>query len=193
MNIIRVFSFAALVVAIGAVTADDKKFDMQAAVQAMLQHGTPGDAHKVLNGYAGKWNYSGKWYAPDGVTSMDMKGTAESNVVMDGRFYTESIKSTDPQMPFEGKLWVGHDNHTKKYWFCWIDSSTTSLSQGSGTWDAASHTMTWVGEMFDPYEKKNYKSKEVQVVKPDSIDKTFYRIDGSKETKEMELHYTRAK
>ncbi|MFL5328642.1 MAG: DUF1579 family protein [Gemmataceae bacterium] len=192
MKIVRMVSFAALIVAVGTLVADDKKYDMQAAMTAMMQHGTPGDAHKVFESYAGKWTYTGKWYMPDG-KAMEMAGTADSKIDMDGRFYSEHVKGNDPKMPFEGKGWWGYDNAKKKYWFCWIDSMTTSLGQGEGTWDKANNTMTWTSEMYDPYEKKNCKMKEVQVVKADTIDRTFYRVEGGKDRKEMELHCTRAK
>lgn len=193
MNLTRLITLGALCVVVSSLTADDKKPDMQAAMQAMTKHATPGDAHKVLEKFVGKGPYTGKWGMPGG-PSVEMHGNAETKLMMGGRFLAETVKGDDPQMPFEGEARWGYDNHTKKYWATWLDSMTTSLSQMEGTWDAAKKTMTWTGDMYEAGENKNMKMKQVDTVKPDgTIYKVFYRVEDGKETKVMEITYSRTK
>jgi hypothetical protein len=164
-----------------------------AAMEAMMKHGTPGDPHKVFERLAGKWEYVGKWWMSPDKPPMEMHGTSEGKVIMDGRFYTESVKGTDPQFPFEGKGWWGYDNHKKKYVYAWIDSMTTSIATGEGEYDAKSNTLTWHAQMFDPAKGKEVTSKEVTQFKGDTIVRSFYYVEGGKDVKAMELTIKRAK
>jgi hypothetical protein len=186
-----------LCVVAGSTTAQEKKGappDMQKMMEMMSKHATPGEAHKVFDYYVGNWTYTGKLWMDPSAPAMDMAGKSEGKTVLGGRFYTEHAVSSDPAMPFEGMACWGYDNHTKKYFFAWIDSMTTSLTTGEGTYDAAKKTMTWTSEGYDPMKGKNIKMKEISVVGSDgNITKTFYSLEGGKEIKSMELRLKRAK
>ncbi len=185
---------AAVLLLVGNLSGDDKKKNAEPDMEGMMKHATPGDAHKVFDHFVGKWTYKMKfWMDPKG-EPMEMAGTSEGKLLMDGRFYSEHVKSAEGGMPFEGKAWQGYCNHKKKYWYSWIDSMTTSLTTGEGTWDAKTKTLTWNSDMFNAMTGSMEKSKEVTTVNADgTIMKTFYKLEGGKEIKTMELKLTKAK
>lgn len=184
----------ALLLVAGSLSGDDKKKKGEPDMEGMMKHATPGDPHKVFEQFAGKWTYKLKYWMDPAGEPMEMAGTSESKIMMDGRFFGEHTKSSDNNMPFEGRAWQGYCNHKKKYWFSWIDSMTTSLTTGEGTWDPATKTMTWLSEGFDSMAGGNVKMKEVSKVRADgTIHKTFYKLEGGKEVKTMEIEYAKAK
>jgi Protein of unknown function (DUF1579) len=185
---------AALLLLVGTLSGDDKKKG-EPDQEAMMKHAMPGEPHKVFEQFAGKWDYTLKYWMDPSAPPMEMKGSADSKTLMDGRFFSDHVKSADGSpMPFEGRGWQGYDNHTKKYWFSWIDSMSTSLTTGEGTWDPKANTMTWRSEGFNPMVGTNVKMKEIAKVNADgTIHKTFFKLDGGKEVKEMELSLTKAK
>jgi len=158
-----------------------------------MKHGTPGEAHKVFEHFAGNWKYTLKYWMDPSAPPMEMNGTSEGKLMMDGRFFSDHAKNADAGMPFEGRGWQGYCNKKKKYWFCWIDSMTTSLTTGEGTWDPKAKTMTWLSETYDPMMNAMVKMKEIAKVNSDgSIHKTFFRVEGGKDIKNMELNLTKA-
>jgi hypothetical protein len=178
---------------IGSLAADDKKAgkpDLNAMMAAMAKHGQPGEHHKALAHLAGKWKMSGKMWMDPAADPMPFAGTSERKLIMDGRFLADQV-SGDESFPFEGKGWVGYDNHTKKLTWAWIDSSTTSIGTGEGTFDPATKTFTMTGESYDPTMGKVVKGKEVTQVKGDTIVSTFYKNLDGKDVKGMEITYTK--
>jgi len=197
---VRLLAFAAAVALLsGSLTAQEKKAGgapdqkMQEMMQKMAAHGTPGPAHEALKQLVGKWTYKGKMWMDPAAPPMEMTGTSERKLIMEGRFLTDHIKG-DPPMPFEGMGWSGYDNHSKKYWYTWIDSMTTSVMTAEGTYDAKTKTLTFNSECYDPGEGKVCKGKDVTVFKGNNeIVQTFYKLEGGKEVKMMEITSTRAK
>ena len=185
---------AVLVLIVGNLSGDDKKGGPP-DMEGMMKHATPGDAHKVFEHFAGKWEYKLKMWMDPSAPPVEMAGTADSKLLMDGRFFSDHVKSAEGSpMPFEGRGWQGYDNHKKKYWYSWIDSMTTSLTIGEGAWDPKAKTMTWMSEGFNPMVGANVKMKEIAKVNADgTIHKTFFKFEGGKETKEMEISLTKAK
>lgn len=184
---------AALLLMVGTLSGDDKKKDGQPDMEAMMKFGAPGEAHQLFERFAGKWNFTGKWYMPGAPAPMDIAGNSEAQVIMGGRFLSDHSRSADDGKSFEGRGWWGYDNSKKKYWFSWIDTMATYVTVGEGKWDAKANTMTWTSEIVDPMTNKPVKMRETAVVKGDTIQKTFWKNDGSKEFKEMEMTFTRAK
>jgi hypothetical protein len=169
--------------------------DMEKAMAAMAKHAAPGEAHAAYKPLVGKWTYVGKmWMDPtDPNPGMTMEGKSEIQMIMDGRFCMNHVKG-DPPMPFEGRGCYGYDNASKKYWYAWIDSMTTSLTRAEGTYDARTKTFTFTSEGFDPMEGKVVKGKDTMHIKSnDEIIHTFFKMMDGKEVKMMELTCKRAK
>ena len=194
MKAVRFAAFAALCMVVTSISADDKKMDMQAMQAEMMKHAMPGEAHKVFETFAGKWDYTGKMWMDPKAEPQAMKGKCECEIIMDGRFMVDNMHSTDAAMPFEGKGIWGFDNHKQKFVYSWIDSWSTSIMNGEGAWDKSKNTMSAVGECYCPVMKGNMKMRDVTVVKPNgTIHREFFSNMGGGEMKMMEIDYTRAK
>lgn len=168
--------------------------DMEKMMAAMAAHATPGKDHDALKGMVGKWKFVGKmWMDPtDPNPTMTMEGTSEMQSIMDGRFVVLHTMG-DPPMPFEGRGCYGFDNSTKKYWYMWIDSMTTSPTRGEGSYDAKTKTFTFKSEGFDPMEGKVAQGKDTITVKGDELIHTFYKPIDGKDVKMMEITSKRVK
>jgi len=53
-------------------------------------------------------------------------------------------------MPFEGIGINGYDNLKKKFVSTWIDNMGTMIVMSTGTFDPATKTFTYMGEMDNP-------------------------------------------
>ncbi|MBX7105477.1 MAG: DUF1579 domain-containing protein [Gemmataceae bacterium] len=195
MSVRILAAVAGLAVLLGYVAADDKKKagepDMQAMMAAMMKHATPGEHHKVYEQMVGKWTYTGK--ATMGNETAELTGKSERKLLMDGRFMHDHVVG-DATMPFEGIGISGYDNHTKKYFYVWFDSMSTSMMRGEGDYDSRTKTLTMNAEGYEAAAGAVIKMKDVLTMKSaDEIEHTFYKLVNGKEVKTMELHYKRAK
>ncbi|MBI4387703.1 MAG: DUF1579 domain-containing protein [Candidatus Omnitrophica bacterium] len=154
----------------------------------------PSEAHKVLEGFAGNWTYTSKfWMVPDGPTEESI-GTATHTVVYGGRFLKQEIKGNWMNEPFEGIGYTGYDNIKQEYVSTWIDSMATGIMMVSGQYDAATKTLKQSGENSCPLtgEKSRHGRSEWTVTDNDHNTYTTYLTgpDGN-EFKAMEIVYTR--
>jgi hypothetical protein len=114
---------------------------------------------------------------------------------MDGRLLEDHTTGTFEKMPFTGLGHVGYDNMKKKYVSTWMDNMGTAIMMSEGTYDAATKTFTYTGEMPDPMQGKYVKSRTTEkMVDKDHWVMSMYSTgaDG-KEVQGMEISYTRAK
>lgn len=194
MKAVRFAAFVALCMVVSSISADDKKMDMKAMEAEMMKHATPGESHKVFETFAGKWEYTGKMWMDPKADPMPLKGKCESTIIMGGRFMMDDMHSTDAQNPWDGRGIWGFDNHKQKFVYSWVDSWSTSIMNGEGTWDKSKNTMTAVGECYCPMTKGNMKMRDVAVVKPNgTVHREFFSNMGGQEMKVMELDFTRVK
>jgi hypothetical protein len=156
---------------------------------------TPGADHKVLEAFAGKWNYTMTWWMEPGATPDESSGTSEAKWIFGNRFLTCDLKGTMMGMPWEGRATTGFDNMKKKYVATFIDNSGTAIMYMEGTYDSATKTFTWKGE--GPNMKTGTYTPMRMVDKIVDANKTtteFFCADESgKEFKSGETTYTRAK
>lgn len=174
---------------------DDKKppFD-PAMMEAMTKAGTPGDAHKKLDAFAGSWTAKIRsWMAP-GADPMTMDGTAETRWVMGGRYLEERFKGSFMGAPFDGLGYTGYDNVRKQYWSMWMDSMSTGIFVSTGAMsDAKSFTFT--GMMPDPMTGKDMRT-DTKIILTDADHHTtemWAPAHDGKPYKMMEIVYTRKK
>lgn len=151
----------ALLIAI-PVIADDKKpaVDEKAAMEAMMKHGTPGDAHKKLEPLVGDWTFAAKFKLAPDAPPMEMSGTCKRWWIMDGRFVQEDIQGQGA-FPFRGLGLNGYDNHLKKYVANWVDSMSTSIISSTGEVDATGKVFTYQREEFNPMYGQKVKTRDV--------------------------------
>ena len=193
MKIVRCAAVLTLVFAVCAVTADDKKMEMGAMMEKMMKHGAPGEAHKLFDRFVGNWTFTGKMWMDPSSEPMPVSGTAENKLVFGGRFLKMHCMSED-KTSWEGSGVWGYDNQKKKFVFSWVDTMSSGIMTGEGTYDKAKNTLTWESECYCPIREKKMPMREVIEFKTDgTIHSTAWTKEGGKDVKAMEMTYTRAK
>ena len=166
--------------------ADEPKVDQNAM--------KPGKFHEKLDPMAGEFDFTIKFWMDPSAAPMESKGTSTTKWIMGKRFLEQTVKADFAGMPFEGKGLTGYDNLEQKYVYSWVDNMTTGLMTGKGTPDKSGKVITYVSEFMDPMTGKRVKEKDVStIIDNDHHKSEFYRINGDKEVKVMEITYTRKK
>lgn len=167
----------------------------QAMMEAWQKAATPGSNHKLLATLNGQWNFTTKMWMEPGAAPESSTGTAAYTPLMDGRYIQGEYKGTFNGMPFQGLGLTGYDNVAQHFTATWADNMSTSIMLMTGTYDPATKTFTYKGDM-DDVMKPGTKVKVRQIVKvlgDDSHVMEWYESRGGKELKTMEITYTRQK
>ncbi|KAF0239986.1 MAG: hypothetical protein FD180_5101 [Planctomycetota bacterium] len=154
----------------------------------------PGPEHEAMAKWAGKWEVAGKfWMDPSGKAT-DSKGSAEFEVIMEGRYFQQDYKGDLMGMPYTGMEIIGYDRVMKRYTAHWVDSISTSATYLTGTSKDGGKTIEFTGKMPDPEKGGEVDTRWVHTAKGDDsfVFDMFLQSEG-KESKIMELTYTRKK
>ena len=172
---------------------------MPAAQQAMMEAWTKsmavGENHQRLARMAGEWDVTTTaWMAP-GQPPQVSKGTVTNSMLLGGRVLQSQLKSDMMGQPFDGLGLTGYDNVTGRFWTIWLDSMSTGLFHASGSYDPATSSYTYTGEMADPMIPGSIvKVRAVtRVTGPDSYVLEWYDTHEGKEMRSLEVSYTRRK
>jgi len=180
-------------------TADDAKKpdgppDPMALMKAMMEAGKVGDMHKKLEPMAGSWDFSIKFWMDPSKPPDESKGTSESKWIMGGRYLQQEVKGNFGGMEFLGSGLVGYDNLKEKYVYAWVDNMGTAISYATGKFDKTGKVLTFDTEELNPLTKKPTKGRDVTILGDDGSYKSeFYKTEGGKEFKVMEITYTKKK
>jgi hypothetical protein len=173
----------------GAPAMDPAMMDM------MMKAGTPGDAHKKLDGLVGTWDTKVQFWMMPGTDPMLSGGTSTNQWVMGGRYLEQRYKGDMAGMPFEGVGYTGYDNVKKQYWGTWMDNMSTSMMTSTGSVSADGKSWEFTATMSDPMTGKDSTAKEkVTVIDADHHTMEMWAAgpDG-KMFKNMEINYSRKK
>ncbi len=186
----------------GFAAEDMKKMDaaqapaMDEAMMAKFkEYSTPNENHGVLNALVGDWTYSSKHWASPASPAEESTGTAQAKWVMDGRFVEQTVQGSMMGQPFNGVSLTGYDNAGKEYQSVWYDNMGTGMMTTSGTYDAATKTLTQAGTFNCPMRGNNMPVRWVTKIK----DENTYSFEmwspdeTGKDFLGMEIVYTRAK
>ena len=170
----------------------DKKMDPQAEMELWKKLGTPGEPHKLFAGIAGSYTTHTKEWMEPGKPPVESDGTSESKMLLDGRFLYQEYHAQMMGQPFSGIGIDGYDNSTKKYVTAWIDTMGTGIFFMEGTASADGKTITLRGSHPEPGGGKMSHRAVWKIT--DNNSQTFEMYEahhGKKETKFLEIHYTR--
>ena len=152
--------------------------------------------HSVLKTDVGSWDAKIKIWpqGPDG-PALESQGEENNRMIGNGMWLLSDFKGEIGDMPFEGHGTFGYDPQKKKYTATWVDNMKPTIDTMEGTYDAKTHTLTWMSETRDPATGETAKMKSVSKYVDDNT-KTFTLFGlapGSKDQymKMMEIHYTR--
>ena len=186
-----------LVFTISPALAKDKKAGKQMDQQAMMELwqklAQPGEPHKLFAAIAGSYTTHTKEWMEPGKPPTEADGTAESKMLLDGRFLYQEYHGSMMGQPFHGIGIDGYDNMTKKYVTAWIDSMGTGIFIMEGTASADGKTITLKGSHPEP---GGGKMSHRAVWKIQDANKQIFEMygthgHGGKEMKFLEIVYTR--
>jgi hypothetical protein len=171
----------------------DKTMDQQAMMELWQKLAQPGEPHKLFASIAGSYTTHTKEWMEPGKPPTEADGTAESKMLLDGRFLYQEYHGSMMGQPFHGIGIDGYDNVTKKYVTAWIDSMGTGIFMMEGTASADGKTITLKGSHPEPGGGK-MSHRAVWKIQ-DANNQTFEMYGthghGGKEMKFLEIVYTR--
>ena len=169
-----------------------KPMDPQAMMELWKQAATPGDPHKLFATLAGSWTTQTKEWMEPGKPPVESSGTAELKMLLDGRFLYQEFNGQMMGQPFNGIGIDGYDNIRKKYVTAWMDTMGTGIFFMEGTGSPDGKTITMHGSHPEPGGGKMTHRAIWKISDANSQTFTMYGAHhGQKETKMMEITYTR--
>lgn len=196
MRLISVmFTCLCLVVMTSLAIAKEKKppqMDPQAMMEMWKKLGTPGEPHRLFASLVGSWTTTTKEWMEPGKPPTESTGSSEMKMLLDGRFLYQEYTSQMMGQPFSGIGIDAYDNLRKKYVTAWIDSMGTGIFMMEGTASADGKTITLKGQHAEPGGGHMTHRAIWKIV--DNNTQTFEMYgahSGSKETKMLEITYTR--
>ena len=168
------------------------KMDSAAMMKAWQDYMTPGEMHKMMASWDGKWNDEvSMWMKPD-APAQKSSSVTEHKMILGGRYQQSATKGTFNGMPFEGMSTLAYDNGKKVFISTWIDNMGTGVMTVEGPWDAASKSANMKGKCVDPTTGKEMDVREVFKIVDDKNQLVeMYMTEAGKEFKTMELKSTK--
>jgi hypothetical protein len=170
-------------------------------MKQMMELAKLNDNHKLLADLAGSWSTSVKMMEP-GKEPTVSKGSVTYKSIMNGRYFvgdhTGSMKmpGADGKMKdftFKGMSTDGYDNVKQKFTSSWMDNMGTGIMTMDGTYDPATKTFTYTGEMEMVPGMKSPVRSVVKVTDKNHRTFEWYENRGGQEMKTLEIDYTRKK
>lgn len=128
--------------------------EMNEKMMAAMKLGQPGEHHQTLEKLAGTWDASFKmWEGPD-AQPMQMQGTIERAWVLDGHYMQETVEAQTPMGTFQGMGYIGYSNIDGQYQVAWMDSMSTHIMTGTGTYNPRTKVFSFSSDHRDPVSGK---------------------------------------
>lgn len=175
-----------------AASEKETKKPMDPMMEAWMKAAMPGEEHKTLATLAGTWKYTSKWWKDATAKPEESSGMSTNKMVMGGRYMQSEAKGKAMGQAFTGMGVTGYDNLAKKFETMWIDNMGTGMARGTGTWDAATKTMTETGSFSDPMAPnmtRNYRATMKIMDNKSYMYEMFTTGMDGKEYKMMEMMY----
>ena len=163
-------------------------------IDPCLAAGMPGPQHQVLKNFEGKWNASVSFWMQPGAAPETSTGKMDCSWTLGGRFLEQRYQSNFMGMPFEGRGLFGHNNVDNRYEGVWADTMSTGMMTEAGTFNPETKTITMVGRVTNPENKKAMKKKTVISIasaNEHTMSMHFCEDGATEYWKCMEIVYTR--
>ena len=187
-----ILTVLAVVVCVSVLPAQDMTPEQQAAMNKAM---TPGEHHKHLARFSGKFEYTSKMWMAPGAAPMESQGTSEATLIMGGRYLQDVVAGEYAGMPFEGMALSGYDNVAGQYTYIWLDNFGTGFVRATGSCSEDGKTITFEGTMNTPGVPEPVKFKEVfrWVDDTSHVMEVYMSSPEGEMFKTMEIAYTRVK
>jgi Protein of unknown function (DUF1579) len=169
-----------------------KPMDQQAMMELWKQAATPGEPHKLFATLVGSWTTTTKEWLEPVKPPMESTGTAESKMLLDGRFLHQEFHGQMMGQPFTGMSIDAYDNIRKKYVTIWVDTRGTGVIIMEGTGSRDGKTITLKGSHSAPGGGTMSHRAIWKIIDANhQLVEMYSAHHGQKETKTMEITYTR--
>ena len=184
---------------LGAVAQDtapaqpEMSAEQKAMMEAWAKMSEVRAEHKQLQYFVGKWNTKMTMWMEPGQPPQESTGTSTQTSIYDGRYIETKHEGSFQGQPHFGQGYSGYDNLKGQFFATWIDNMSTGFWVSYGTYDAATKTYTYKGDM-DDFMKPGAKVPVrivVRVVDDKNHVFEWYETREGKEAKTMQIDYTR--
>jgi hypothetical protein len=203
--VISIASAALIVSVVRAQEGGDKPgqpspADMAAMMDKMKHFIRPGDNHKLLERFVGKWETQTRMFMPrpDGTVQAGPpeKGASEVTWLIPGYWIRSDLKGPMMGRPFHIISTMGYDNFKMSFVTSTVSNMDTAMRQSEGDMDPSGKVLITYGTL-DEYLTGEHDKMVKYVWRFDSDDKIVLEIHdlpiGEKNTKVLEIVSTRAK
>ena len=169
--------------------------EMQAMMEAWTKASTPGAPQQQLaEHFRGDWSVKATMWMDPSAPPMTEAGTSTNTVEYGGRHVRSKYTGTFMGQPFTGEAITSYDNTKGKFINSWFDSMGTGQYMSEGDYDPATKTYTFQGTMSDPTkpDKTTTMKDTIRFTDADHYVMESYELADGKETKMMQLEYTRS-
>jgi hypothetical protein len=172
----------------------------EALAKEITNRATPATQNiDILAPLSGTWYYTATvWTAPD-VKPQQSMGTITNEMILDSRFLSSSedgaLNIGGHEMPVRGQKLIGYDNAQKSFTSVRVDTLSTGMMIGSGTFDKKDKAIKETGKFTNPINGAGEKFRsELRFMDADHYSRTIFTTGKSgKESKLMEFEYSRRK
>ena len=192
------FILTILFLAVGSLVSiaaeEQAKSDQDPMMAQWMKNAAPGDAHKVLDAFIGKWNHTVRWWMAPDAPPQESKGSNVNSWIMGGRYLQQVVNGQAMNQPFEGMGIIGYDNLRTEYVSIWIDNMGTGIMISTAQYEPETMTFMEKGSLADPMtgeKNRNFRGAWSIVDQNHFTYELFLTGPDGKEFKSMEIAYTR--
>ena len=183
-----------LAISSNVLLAQEENGEMDPAMMKAWQESmTPGPMHEMLAHRVGEWKAEVTMWMDPAKPPETSEAKTVTEAILGGRYFKSTHTGMMMGMPFEGYEISGYDNVKKKFFNVWLDNMGTGIMVSEGTYDDASKTLTFTGQMTEPMGNTMNVREVVKDMDNDNSTFEMYVEQGGKEMKSMEIKYTRVK
>jgi len=174
--------------------ADQTNPMLNAEMKAQMEaYATPNENHEILKALEGNWKAEVKMWMDPAAEPEVSEGTAESTMILGGRYLEQKFNGTAMGQPFEGRGLIGYDNLRKEYRSVWADTMSTGIMVSSGVYNKDDKTISEKGTMSCPIMggDRDYRAVTTFIDNDHYTYESFMNDESGKEMKTMLITYTR--
>ena len=168
--------------------------EMAEAMAKARRYTQPGEAHKALARFVGKWTTETRIFMAGKATPPE-KGTSEFSWLMPGRWLKHESNGSIMGQPMKTFLMLGYDNFKMSYVSSQVSSFDTAMTQAEGDMDPSGKALLMYGTL-DEYTTGEHDKMVRYVWRFPSAERIILEVHdlpiGENNTKVIEVVFTRA-
>lgn len=145
--------------------------DSAEGMKAYMEYAKPGEEHKELAKWDGKWTCQSTMWETNGGQPYTTNLQGTNKMILDGHYQLATYKGEMMGMTFEGTGITGYDNYLKKYTTVWADNMGTGILKLEGTRDESAKATTYIGKSKNPANGLDCEIKQVMIDVDDNTQK----------------------